>query len=66
MNNDAKVPAWLTFVSQAPEHDPSLRLTLLNPVNGEMTVFINQIIDMDEQKKPRVSIYRDRPSAPEP
>jgi hypothetical protein len=66
MNNDVKSPPWLTFVSQASEHDPSLRLTMLNPINGEMTVFINQVIDMDEQKKQINSSMQRRQTSPDP
>ena len=47
MTNDVIVPSWLTTVSQAPEHDPWLRLMMLNPVNNEVSVFINRIIDLD-------------------
>jgi hypothetical protein len=49
MKDDVKFPPWLTFVSHAGDHDPSLRLTMTNPVNGEIAVFVNCVIEMDEQ-----------------
>ncbi len=57
MKNDVEIPAWVTSVSQAAEQDPWLRLMVLNPVNGEVSIFVNRIIDMDAQEPPPPPTY---------
>lgn len=40
-------PKWLTFVSQAPDDGPWLRMMITNPLNDAMCPLINEPIDID-------------------
>ncbi len=40
-------PAWMTFVSRADETSPWLRLMIVNPVNGAMSITLFEPIEVD-------------------
>ncbi len=49
MISEPNSPSRLDFVDKAPDDGPLLRLLVLNPFNGEMSTFVNEVIDTDPQ-----------------
>ena len=47
MKKEPKSPPWLSLVERAPDDGPLLRLMMLNPINSEMCVFVNNLVDTD-------------------
>lgn len=47
MSNEPKCAIELTFVNRDPDESSLLRLMVLNPVNNEMSTFVNQVIETD-------------------
>jgi hypothetical protein len=47
MMSEPNSPPWLTFVDRAPDESALLRLMVLNPFNGAMSTFVNELIDTD-------------------
>jgi hypothetical protein len=42
-------PSRLDFVDKAGDDGPLLRLLVLNPFNGELSTFVNGVIETDPQ-----------------
>jgi hypothetical protein len=47
MKEEPKSLPWLSLVERAPEDGPLLRLMMVNPMNSEMCVIVNDLIDTD-------------------
>jgi hypothetical protein len=49
MLNEPKSPSELIFVDRYADEASLLRLMVLNPVNNEMSTFVNQVIETDSE-----------------
>jgi hypothetical protein len=47
MKDEPKSRPWLSLVERAPDDGALLRLMMLNPMNSEMCVFVNGLINTD-------------------
>lgn len=47
MINEPKSPQQLAFVDRDSDESALLRLMVLNPVNGEVSTFVNYVIETD-------------------
>jgi hypothetical protein len=47
MQTEPNSPSWLSFVDRAADESSLLRLMVLNPFNGAMSTFVNELIDVD-------------------
>ncbi len=56
MHTEPNSPPWLTFVNRAPDESSLLRLMVLNPFNGAMSTFVDELIETDPPEyAPRAS-----------